>query len=88
MAERVKRDPGAVSDEARWRNELFALTNSRLSPSESLSKVKSTIKLPLTPNGQWQVLGLTYELNTQVPHGDWFQEMTLVPPGYVGTPPW
>jgi len=52
-----------------------------------LVKIESTLKLPLTPNGQWQVLGLSYELDSLVPHGNWFMTMNLVPPGFVGTSP-
>ena len=53
----------------------------------SLVKVKSTLRLPLTPNGQWQVAGVTYELQTLTPRGDWFMTLDLVPPGYVVIPP-
>lgn len=53
----------------------------------SLVKVNSTLKLPLTPNGQWQVYGITYELETLVPHGQWFMTLNLTPPGYVVIPP-
>jgi len=52
-----------------------------------LVKVETTLKLPLTPQGQWQVLGITYNLNTLQPSGEWSMSLNLVPPGYVGTPP-
>lgn len=53
----------------------------------SLVSVKSTLKLPLTPNGPWQVAGITLDLQTLTPHGDWFMTLNLVPPGYVVVPP-
>jgi hypothetical protein len=53
----------------------------------ALVTVKSTLKLPLTPNGQWQVQGLTYNLDSLVPRGEWSMILALVPPGFVGTSP-
>lgn len=53
----------------------------------SLVKVKSQLKLPLTPQGQWQVYGITYNLATLTPEGDWFMELYLTPPGAVTVPP-
>lgn len=52
-----------------------------------LVKIKSSLRLPLTPNGNWQVAGLSYKLNTLTPRGDWFMTLNLIPPGYAVTPP-
>lgn len=53
----------------------------------SIVKVKSSLQLPLTPNGNWQVYGITYSLDTLQPRGQWFMELYLCPPGYVTVPP-
>lgn len=53
----------------------------------SLVTVKTSLKLPPTTDGQWQVSGVTYNLETITPHGDWFMTLNLVPKGSVSVPP-
>lgn len=50
-------------------------------------KVETSLKLPLTPQGQWQVQGVTYNLQSLTPNGTWEMSLNLVPPGLIGTPP-